>query len=561
MSITLRPNQSWFSAEQTLRLSSEVLATLGTEVAQGLRAKLDSGDHGALASAKIDPGRYTNVLSFARDYQATNLVRKATFLKTGTDLRKVATAKFLEAERKCEDTNRRLNALMDFGPSHALAEVPDTDTLNALNRARELIRRIVGDKPKAGKFRFGPGATSLVAGSVTLPRKYSREIHVTPELYPFWRDVCGVSWCKLVNNVNYQSGCAISFVPKDASTDRTIGIEPHVNIYAQLAVGDALRQLFRPWIDLRIGQERNRALAQVAQRYGLSTIDFSSASDTVSRSIVWLLFPEEWAMLMDRVRSHRYLLDGDECVFHKHSSMGNGYTFELESIIFYALARAVCLNGHDLFADQVSVYGDDVILPNQFAGQFIKLAEYCGFKVNTDKSFLTGSFYESCGHDYFNGVNVRPKFWKVLNPLFGFKAHNDLKEMAVSLQLPKLGELADRLRSKAPDELKHCLISERVGYEECELSKQMHKHDWDYGDVGFKVPFDVAKPSVLKARDGHSGFRTKALKFRPSHQDYASSRSGLLAALDTGSMQSSAPVRGKGSWQVGDHVIFNDWLA
>jgi hypothetical protein len=83
--------------------------------------------------------------------------------------------------------------------------------------------------------------------------------------------------------------------------------------------------------------------------------------------------------------------------------MGNGYTFELETLIFYALVRAVC--GKE---GTVSVYGDDLIYPSRFVGPVRELLAFCGFETNVEKSFSTGNFRESCGGHYFKGHSVTP---------------------------------------------------------------------------------------------------------------------------------------------------------
>lgn len=541
MSISLKPSQSWLSLPSLTKAAASVFSTINTPVSLGLRDKLIGGRFDEVVSASIDPKDYGCALSFARDYQAVSLLKKSAFLNTSFDRKEAAKLKFKAAEKQCEEANARIWRLSEGGDTHRAAVEDLGDLFGSLMKAQEIVHTILGSRPDISDFRFGPGTTSLVKGQITTPRKYSREIHVTPELYSYWRDVAGPVWCKTITDVHLVTGSTVSFVPKDAKTDRTIGIEPHLNIYAQLGVGAAMRKRFRPWIDLNVGQEKNRQLVKIAQRANLATIDFASASDTVSRAIVEFLVPPAWISVLDKVRSHRYLLDGDEFTFQKHSSMGNGYTFELESIIFYALARASCWGGNSFFRDVVSVYGDDVILPQCFAADFIRLSEYCGFTVNKDKSFLDGLFFESCGHDYFNGVNVRPYLWKENNPTLGFKVHNDLREMAYRLRLPTLENVAQDIRLSSPRDIRQCLIPS------------------GYGHVGFVVAWDTAQPSVLKAKRGYDGFSTKALKFRSDKHDYSTDNRGLLAALDTSSMQSVAPVRKRGCYQVGRLETFGSW--
>jgi hypothetical protein len=93
--------------------------------------------------------------------------------------------------------------------------------------------------------------------------------------------------------------------------------------------------------------------------------------------------------------------------------MGNGFTFELESLIFYAVVKATCeemgLNDFEINRS-VAVYGDDIIVPRAVAPQLYERLTLFGFAVNEDKSFTKGFFFESCGADYYDGHDVRPFF-------------------------------------------------------------------------------------------------------------------------------------------------------
>lgn len=539
MSFIMKADQTWLPVERIYDVIRQVCHATPTPTSLKVAKAIKSRDWSTISSMSVDPRNYRNPTQFARDYQAVSWLKKAEFLPGQSETKRTnALHRFWQAEKACEDTNSRLMPPKPIDtPLHwyFFQQEYGRDVFTTLNKARDIIRTIVGAKPKGHSFRFGPGATSLVRRGITLPDKYARKVEMTPELYPYWRDVCGPTWCANITDVDYVSGTRIAFVPKDAKTDRTIGVEPHLNIYAQLSVGAELRERFRPWIDLNVGQDRNRDLASKAHKMGLATIDFSSASDTVSRGIVEFLFPQQWVQVLDRVRSHRFLLDGAEHEFHKHSSMGNGYTFELESIIFYALARAVS-------EGTVSVYGDDVILPAADAAFYMKVCEAAGFTVNREKSFLNGSFYESCGADYFNGINVRPRLIRRLNPLAGFKLHNDLRHLAVRLGVDRLEKIAGDIRLDAPGPLKQCLIP----------------FGGEYGNAGFEVYLDEYVGS-LRARKGYCGFRTKALKFQPDKKLFRGDVRGYLAALDTATEQSSAPVRGRGVWSVGSLTTFGSW--
>jgi hypothetical protein len=60
----------------------------------------------------------------------------------------------------------------------------------------------------------------------------------------------------------------------------------------------------------------------------------------------------------------------------------------------------------------VHVFGDDLIVPSDEASQVTTDLELFGLKVNPHKSFWTGKFRESCGRDYYSGVDVTPVYMK-----------------------------------------------------------------------------------------------------------------------------------------------------
>jgi hypothetical protein len=174
-------------------------------------------------------------------------------------------------------------------------------------------------------------------------------------------------------------------------------------------------------IDLR-DQSKNQRLARKALDLGLATVDLSSASDTISRSLVISLLPFGWWELLDDLRSKvifipkEYLVEvapsketrrfGCLVTPEMFSSMGNGFTFQLETLIFWALTRAV----RDLSGKKgiISVYGDDIICPTSIAPRLKRVFHFFGFTVNEKKSNWTGVFRESCGKHYYDGGDVSP---------------------------------------------------------------------------------------------------------------------------------------------------------
>nr|URG15756.1 MAG: RNA dependent RNA polymerase [Leviviridae sp.] len=379
------------------------------------------GEWDQLADHSIDKLAYLDAEAFFKDYQSVSLLSKAEFLQTTHDRREAAKRTFLATEAQCRLTNQRLEAYSESRLMPINREVHAV-----LHRARELILRIIGERPRGSpRYRFGPGATSLVSRWVNVAEKYRRRVDVTPGLFPFLLDVVGPQWLSNLDEVALKACNKVSFVSKNAKTFRTIAIEPHINGYAQLGIGGLLRDCLREFgIDLDRQSDVNRALASVAHALGLATIDLKNASNSVVRVLIWLLLPEGWCQVLDSCRSHYGDLDGLEFEYEMFSSMGNGFTFELETLLFYALARAS--GGSQTLT---AVFGDDIILEADKAELLIDALNFVGFEVNKEKTYLSGPFYESCGEDYWGGVLVRPVFWKDCDVPTWFKVVNDLRTL------------------------------------------------------------------------------------------------------------------------------------
>ncbi len=216
-------------------------------------------------------------------------------------------------------------------------------------------------------------------------------------------------------------GSKLSTVPKNEENNRTIAIEPLGNMCLQLAAGRYLEEALRR-IGLSISEQQplNKALARVGSVEGhIATIDLSSASDRIHPEVVRLLFPPEWYRLLMSLRSPMTEVDGVFVDLHMISTMGNGFTFPLMTLVILSLvyANRVALGGSDrCFIDWscTAVYGDDIIVPVTEYDSLCVMLEESGLLVNRDKSFATGTFRESCGGDFDRGVDITPFYVKEL---------------------------------------------------------------------------------------------------------------------------------------------------
>lgn len=380
--------------------------------------------HTELASMDIHPRDYTSSTHFKNDYMCVSFLSKYKGLNTGIDLEAVALQKFKQSEDQCEETNARFRGKQStvtplLGRVFHLAQRKIADLLGPLNEF-QLTHRC----------GFGPGATfELPRRRAQVDRKLTElPITVSRTAFPYFRAVLAqdLHWSQAILGVMpegnfsfmpnvfiFQDECRVETVPKNAKTHRIIAIEPRGNGFLQKGVGGFLRiKLRRVGVDLD-NQARNQYLASQAHLLNLATLDLRAASDTVSKELVYQLLPYDWAAYLDAIRSRLAVMpDKSSIVLKKFSSMGNGFTFELESLIFWALCSSVT----DLLAQNgiVAVYGDDLIVVRDIAEEVIAVLNYCGFSVNDQKSFIDGQFFESCGKHYFSGEEVTPAYQKEL---------------------------------------------------------------------------------------------------------------------------------------------------
>jgi hypothetical protein len=203
----------------------------------------------------------------------------------------------------------------------------------------------------------------------------------------------------------------VSFVPKTAKTHRSIAVEPLLNTFVQKGTDQLLRKLLkRVGLDLS-DQSRNQQMAREgsldSSEEGFCTIDLSSASDSISIGLVRHLLPPAWFEYLNALRSHYFQLPGseDNILYQKFCSMGNGFCFPLQTLIFASIAYAV---GCGKVGVDFRVYGDDIIVRKKHFEDLLSMLKTCGFQTNNQKTFSEGPFRESCGADWYEGIDVRP---------------------------------------------------------------------------------------------------------------------------------------------------------
>jgi len=348
--------------------------------------------------------------------------------------RERAIKKFVDAEERCRKTNNRFYRVVSRMNNPILNQEQSWYDRKIVGM-KEFIRRVLGESPDLDAIfeqaGYGPGASVGVHGDATnIFRKFSAERWtVSHSCVPYARAavmrnfslfealceerngfVCydlDVAQARFNEKLAYEPSNLVSFVPKTAKTERSIAVEPLLNSFVQKGIDSEMRRLLRRFGYDLSDQGRNSKMAKIGSEDGsLFTLDLSSASDTVSTALCRALLPEDWYAMLNRTRSATYKLRGRVEPYHKFASMGNGFCFPLETLIFAAAVR-VTLPGDDR---RHTVYGDDIIAPTDSYDELVRLLRFCGFTPNEAKSFKEGPFRESCGADWHRGQDVRPVY-------------------------------------------------------------------------------------------------------------------------------------------------------
>lgn len=219
----------------------------------------------------------------------------------------------------------------------------------------------------------------------------------------------------------------VALVPKDSRGPRLISCEPREHMFIQQGLMTLMYERFQRYPNIKAGldctdQTRNRYLAVLASEWqSHATIDLKDASDRVANWLVEELFPPDWWEALDACRTSSTLLpNGLEMYLSKFAPMGSACCFPVEALVFFALATATVYaskekiyqvffkrNAEEVPAlERISVFGDDIIVPTQFADEVMINLERYGMLVNRNKSYVTGPFRESCGMDAYDGFDV-----------------------------------------------------------------------------------------------------------------------------------------------------------
>lgn len=317
-----------------------------------------------------------------------------------------AVEKLLASEVRCRHSNAVMTDVFNRGwvPPHIRTLLVKTKS-----NLQWLLGRFDWEEfPKA--VNFTPGATTeFTRKNAATHNKWEFGAHITPRALPYAMAFRRWAGEALIGDRRFEIVTAnkVFTVPKDFDCDRTACKPITWNGAFQKATGRMIRRRAQQKVRLLLpdAQDYHRVLAKIGSKLKtLTTADLVGASDGISLGLIDSVFPRDWAdVLFDLREEDGELPDGTIIKWEKLSTMGNGYTFEVQTILFWALVSAVCGKG-----SLVSIFGDDLIFPSQYTERVYELLMYCGLEINRDKSFSDGDFRESCGGHYFGGEDIKP---------------------------------------------------------------------------------------------------------------------------------------------------------
>lgn len=386
--------------------------------------------------------RNSGVLLLKPDIDAIFAVRQLSLMysKILLPTSQARTDKAIEGYVECEQEIRRLDVQR---PLDLLEEFRQASTV-----LWGTVLQAVDEDVYYGRIvpRHGPGAT---ADRLKGNRKFD-QLEWTERLERVfsWGDFIIPSaryHQEYLPNVNFlepgaEKPVRVITVPKTLKTPRIIAIEPTCMQYVQQGL---LRRFVEyiesPSVGVRnnhnmgfgvVGfsdQAPNQRMAREGSLNGhLATLDLSEASDRVSNQLVRVMlsnFPN-LAEGVDACRSRKADVPGHGVIrLAKFASMGSALTFPIEAmvfstVVFMAIASAVSESDPERsrtsvdtdlilrYRSEVRVFGDDIVAPVRFVSKIVEYLNLFGFKVNSNKSFWTGRFRESCGKEYYHGHDV-----------------------------------------------------------------------------------------------------------------------------------------------------------
>lgn len=408
---------------QVQKLLAKICSGIGTPAAKGIKTLAERGEWAHLQRMSLGPpDTYASPEAYRNDLFVTEFVRKLAIPGNARACKEKAKETFYQAEAQCLRTNAFLLHLR-----HGYLSTCDLGVSEFITRWRAVAKSVLGPLPERLYPRYSPGSTlSDVGSQITIPDKMSSANTTYPHSGAVTDHTIAGTELDSLRLPRVRRGNRFFTVPKTGLTDRACCVEAKLNVVSQLDAGLHIRSRYNRYygVVLQDMQPYHRLAAKIASEGApYVTIDLSNASDTVAKELVKAILPTPWYELLESLRARFTYVDGKNVYLQKFSSMGNGFTFELETLLFRTLLEACGAS-----RDDALVYGDDIIVHASLSRTVLSALRVFGFTPNAKKTFCEGPFRESCGGDYWKGYDVRALYLKEIpdEPQKWVTLHNQL---------------------------------------------------------------------------------------------------------------------------------------
>lgn len=225
----------------------------------------------------------------------------------------------------------------------------------------------------------------------------------------------------------------IRSVPKSYKAYRIVSPQRPIENFLSGMIWDSMNSAIKD--DMRfayLDQSRSKYAAfqaSISQDY--ATLDLTQASDRIPLSLIAEIFPTKFVLLIPYITCRYFgLFDhtirGGKVVHVPHEengkvrhyidyigrywmygSMGSRTTYLVESVFFLAVAEAAAdIMGLRSTRKPPIIVGDDMIVDSRLAQLTVDLLYKVNAVPSEDKSYLTGSYREACGAEYYYGVDT-----------------------------------------------------------------------------------------------------------------------------------------------------------
>lgn len=339
---------------------------------------------------------------FKMRYQLENIFKRYRFSRdvyTDPQLEELTNQKFLDTQvRLCQHRSLPYRSFL------------------VLQRARTICRRILGSYNMEDHIReckFGQRAdVGNNARNAYLDVKLSTVLTGSAEHIKWFKSnyLPGDSLLQEIITGKYDVVNALSLVnvPKSYKALRSIMPNTRLGVLYTYGLGRLIQERLKmEGLDIRRLQDKHRYYARIySKNRKCVTADLSAASDSFTSELVNRLLPREWYNALKLGRVDRFVLNDTQYYMRSFMTMGVGFTFQLQTLLFYSIIKAIMELSST--RGRISVYGDDLVYPTTLHGYVSQIFTDIGFVLNEDKTFIGQSFRESCGGDFYHGIDVRP---------------------------------------------------------------------------------------------------------------------------------------------------------